>query len=631
MIKKLFHYRWFIGAFLILICVFFEIHGSSLGIYSQWLATPNIDIFGHFRPIRSDEWWVQTPLAFSQYYNDFRIFSDIVRGTATDMTMVYSQPVWDTITLFRPFQLGYLVFPIAKGLAFFWMARWIILFLVSLEFGLLIFRKNKAISLCYGISIAFAPAVQWWFAVCYLPELLIFGQLAILSLNKYLQSNGTLIRIFYCGLLFWSVVTYALSLYPAWQVTFAYIFLVCAIWVIYENNKEMVIQSKDYIILGIILIIACCLTAAYLYRSYDTVKIVKQTVYPGARFITGDNLSIIECLKLTFNYLWGILLPKYDLVNFTNNCEAARFIDFAPLGIFLVGWQWIKRKNVDLLVKLLLLILFVYYSWILFKWPAFIAKISLLSNVTGARIVLGIGFLNLLIFFRELAIHQYKIKNSFSILFSLLIGLALTYVCYAYYPIDKKIIHYILIFTSSFLVWFTVLTGRFKIFIVLYCAILLLSGGRVNPIARGTDSIYKSNLVKEIEYIAKEDKDALWIVESNNSALNNVPIMVGARTINSINAYPALDRWESIDKNKEFINVYNKYAHIYVKTSNSLKNKKFLDRGDGFEVTLSSEDLHILNVSYLLSSFDKQHYISMGLNVSELYNQNGLKIYRLNY
>ena len=628
---KLFRYRWIIGLLVILLCVIFEIHGSSIGIYSNLLSTPNVDVFGHFRPIRSDEWWVNTPLAFSQYYNNFEITSHIVRGTTTDMTMIYAQPAFDFITIFRPFLIGYLFLSPAKGLAFFWTARWIVLFLISFDFGMLLFERKKGISLCYAISIAFAPIIQWWFAVNFIAELFIFGQLGVLLLNLFIKSDKPLKQFFCCLLLIWCCVSYALSLYPAWQVSLAYVFLGCGIWILYRNNKEIQGSKKKYFALGVVLLLSCCIVTAFLIRSYDTVKIVKQKVYPGGRFLTGVNLSITNCPKLTFNYLWGILLPKFDLVRFTNNCESARFIDFAPLGIFLVGWQWVKKKKIDFLIKLLLVILVVYFSWILFKWPFIVAKLSLLSNVTGARIVLGIGFLNLLILFRELAIHRVKIKIGFATLISLFIGGALTYICYTYYPSDKKILHYVLIFISSFAIWFVTLIDKPNVFMFLFCVILLVSGGRVNPIARGTDSIYSSSLVKKIEDVARKDGSALWLVDAKNSHLNNIPIMVGARTINSINVYPALERWETIDEDKEFLRVYNKYAHIYAKTSNSIKSKKFVDYGDAFEVTLNSKDLQVLKVRYLLSSNDKQHYGSMGLNVSELYRQNELRIYRLNY
>ncbi|MBQ9441911.1 MAG: hypothetical protein IJU55_02750 [Selenomonadaceae bacterium] len=78
-----------------MLCTIFEIHGSSISIYADILQHPELSdiIFGKYRPIRSDEYVVFTPFAFSQYFTNFSLISDIVRGTATNMFMTYGQAV----------------------------------------------------------------------------------------------------------------------------------------------------------------------------------------------------------------------------------------------------------------------------------------------------------------------------------------------------------------------------------------------------------------------------------------------------------------------------------------------------------------------------------------------------------
>ena len=110
MSEKIFLHRWKIGGVLILICTIFEIHGSSIGLYSNMLNHPEISdiILGNGRPIRSDEYLVFTPFAFSQYFNNFEMLSEIVRGTETNMFMTYGQAVWHPAVIFRPAYLGFL-------------------------------------------------------------------------------------------------------------------------------------------------------------------------------------------------------------------------------------------------------------------------------------------------------------------------------------------------------------------------------------------------------------------------------------------------------------------------------------------------------------------------------------------
>lgn len=143
--EKIFTSRWIIGGVFVLLCTIFEIHGSSISIYADILQHPELSdiVFGKYRPIRSDEWIVFTPFAFSQYFTNFSLISDIVRGTATNMFMTYGQAVWHPAVIFRPAEMGFLFFDQGSGLAFFWMSRLAILFLVSLEFARVILNVEK--------------------------------------------------------------------------------------------------------------------------------------------------------------------------------------------------------------------------------------------------------------------------------------------------------------------------------------------------------------------------------------------------------------------------------------------------------------------------------------------------------
>ena len=67
--EKIFKYRYLIGILILAICVVFEISGSSIGCWNNFLdgKEKNV-ILGKSRSIRSDEWAVNTPMAFSQKF-----------------------------------------------------------------------------------------------------------------------------------------------------------------------------------------------------------------------------------------------------------------------------------------------------------------------------------------------------------------------------------------------------------------------------------------------------------------------------------------------------------------------------------------------------------------------------------
>lgn len=633
-VRAFFRFRWLLALVLLTFCVFFEIHGSSISIYSDMLGTPDINLIGKSRPIRSDEWRVNTPLAFSQYYNNFHKYSDIPRGTLTDMGTIYGQPVKDWTLIFKPFYIGYLFMSQGRGLSFFWMGRWIALFLISFEFGLLVCRRKKLWALCYAFSIAFAPLVQWWFAVNFIAELLIFGQTGVLLVNAYLKSGNYLHRLFYTLCLSWVSCSYAWSLYPAWQVPLAYVFGACALSTLIENRNNALFSKKDIALAVLYIFLTAGLLGMLLYDSRDTVKIVRNTVYPGSRFITGIGATPAKFIKYTFSYLWGIILPFTDFTQTTNNCEAARFFDLAPLGIILMFENWIKKKKADSLSVSMAVVLLFSGCWFLFKWPAPLARFTLMSNVTE-RIVIGSGLVNLILLYRALSDSDSGINESVSLVLSALFSGILPYIAYKAYPFDLHIVSHVLIMSAvSLLLWFFALRKKDIAFAVTFCLVLLVCGCTVNPVAHGTDSIYKSPVINEIHKIASSDS-GLWIV-NDNLIYNNLPIIAGARTINSINTYPALERWRGIDPEEKYSDIYNRYAHIIVKIATDSRNdaaqKKFqLNFPDSFTVILTASDLRTLQVRYILSSSIIPSFIDASVHCEEIYCYNTFRIYKLDY
>ncbi len=247
-LNRIFRYRWLIGLVLLILAVAFEINGSSLGMWNVYIPNtedPRADfIIGRNRAIRSDEWCVFTPMAISQYYNDFGITSDVLRGTETDVYMVYGQPVRDWSVIFRPFQIGYLFLSPARGLSFYWVGRFIALFLVSFEFGLLLTKRKKLLALAWSFAVTLSPVVQWWYSTNAFPDMLMYGQGIVLFMSGYIQTTPCKKRILHALGLVWLCGAYLLVIYPAWQIPFFYIFLVLGLWVILANRKDLSLSWK---------------------------------------------------------------------------------------------------------------------------------------------------------------------------------------------------------------------------------------------------------------------------------------------------------------------------------------------------------------------------------------------------
>ncbi len=328
-VESIYKWRWVIGAFVILFCTVFELHASSLSTYNVYL--PGYDynpLFGVSRAIRSDEYSVFTSMAFSQVAEGFPWFNDFYRGCLTDMAMIYGQPIKIFIMLFRPFQIGYLLFGAEKGLAFYWSSRLVICLLISIEFGKLITKKDIYLSMVYGILVAFSPVVQWWFSVNGLVEMLIFGQGALLLLNYYFETDIIKKKIGYVFGLVVCAGGYILCLYPAWQIPFFYVFLAYAIILIMEKYKSIRIEKHDILMIASGIVVLVISMVFILLQSQDTIKDVMSTVYPGERSVLGGSLNEFPSLFRS----WGnIFLPLIG--------RGFKQINVRQL-IFLISFQW---------------------------------------------------------------------------------------------------------------------------------------------------------------------------------------------------------------------------------------------------------------------------------------------------
>lgn len=68
--------------------------------------------------MRTDEYVVGTPLAFSQRYSGYSYFNDLFGNKPADMFIVKDAPVLALAELFRPFHWGHILFGSSRGLAF---------------------------------------------------------------------------------------------------------------------------------------------------------------------------------------------------------------------------------------------------------------------------------------------------------------------------------------------------------------------------------------------------------------------------------------------------------------------------------------------------------------------------------
>lgn len=600
----IYRFRWPIGIGIIILAVIFEISGTSIGMWKNFMPDGTVTddgiILGQSRPIRSDEWAVHTPMTLSQYYGGFPVFGDIFRGSSTDMYMVYGQPVMDWSIIFRPFQIGYLFLSPAKGMAFYWVGKLVMLVLVSFEMGMLITKKNKLLSLTYAAMMAFAPVVQWWFGANSFPEMLIYGQGIILCVAVYMHTSKYWQRIL-CGLGF--IIcggAYILVMYPAWQIPFFYVFLLVGIWVIIERRKEFKFSAKKDIpiIAGSAVIMGICIIAI-LIRSWETIQAVMNSVYPGDRAeIGGGGLSLL------FKYPGNAFLQIDDGGIPSNQSELSSFFDLFPIGLIISLLVIFKDKVRDKLLIFMWILELFLGAYVILGFPELLAKITLLSNSQTGRAVIALLFVNIIILIRSIAIRKSGLKIYTALPVAVVLAVAMTYYSkrLVYGEYFNKIYMIISIAALSILFFLALLNSKRmrSVFCVAMCLTMLFVGGLVNPVRSGFDIIDNNRIGQAIRNIQAENS-GVWIAENEMFMDGNFIAMNGAPALNTTNTYCNAELWEKIDPTGQYEDIYNRYAHITIKLNKDTPTTFELLGPDHIKINLNVNDLDVLGIDYILT------------------------------
>lgn len=610
----IFRRRYLLAFLVLLILIIFEINFSSLGMWAEILNSGNDKglLFGVSRSIRSDEFNVSALFNISQEHNEYRAWTDIIRGDLTDTRLVYNAPSWSIATIFRPFLWGYLILGSAKGLSFYWTVRLFAIFFASFEFMRLLTSDNRAISLFFAVTTTLSPIVQWWGYW----DGIIFGAFLVVTLHRYLHSQNIIQATLFSSILAWLCGCYILILYPAWMVPFFFIYAIIGLTILHQfviSQRSTPSYRAIYILpLLIAIILIAAAVFAVFYQSSDALEATTSTVYPGARFETGGG-----GLMLMLNYGNSILFPISQPA-YSNACEMSSIFSLFPLGTSLAIFVLIKYRNVRLLPLVVLQLVFLTYLSIGF--PSIIAKLTLFSYTPTSRMVFAAGYLELLLFsvsMKELLTQKcvaahctLKVRLLIAIgagvtslfVFRILFNGALPGYSRTIFTILVLLV--IAIFACAVLLAFlsnqTYLTTRLLLLGAL--GVVAVSGLCINPIRSGIEPITENDLAIAVSDIVSNDGDAKWIVEDSWS-LSNLLTALGAPTVGSTNMYPDHKIWNSLDPEGKYSDIYNRYAHVNIHLGAESTSFE-LNQGDLITLNLSYEDLANLDIEYLVTYRD---------------------------
>lgn len=161
--------------------------------------------------------------------------------------------------------------------------------------------------------------------------------------------------------------------------------------------------------------------------------------------------------------------------------------------------------------------------------------------------------------------------------------------------------------------------------VVAFC-VVGVAGFFVNPVQQGLGAIRESSQSAAIQEIVKDDSLGKW-VSLASAHTGQLLIANGAPTINSVNVYPDLDRWAQVDKRGNYVDVYNRYAHITVMLQELRPTSFELSSADAFTLYLDPLDLETLEVRYIYSEVELNDIAYLSNKLTLLKSGNGWFIY----
>jgi len=624
-------HRFALALGVLLFAVGLNVNGSSLAMWNRHVRNPSAHppLFGEERPIRSDEWAVFTPMTTAQSFADapWPYFNGIPRAETTDMFSVYAQPVRHPLLLFRPFLAGHLLFGFSRGLAFFWTARWLALLLAMYGLFKLLTGGDKTLSAVASFLVFLSPVVQWWGAINALAEMLIFGSLFVLCLDRVLKSGAFRNRCWPMLGMGYAAVAYFMTLYPAAMVPLAYVFGAIALWVVLRSVRSF---RPDGATLGFaaVVFMACVVSLlAYLRLSGDAFRILSRTVYPGQRFDCGGGW--LRGLALS----WGnLFFPWTSHAIETNNpFEQAMFLDFFPLGIALFAVSWSRRKRPDACSILLLAVGAVLGGYSIVGLPPWAARLSLLSRSIPPRAAVVLSFSQFLLAVRSLALLRSSPGRVAGAVLSAVFAALAALLSHFAYPTYLPPARLGLVAVVAGLSCFCLLRLRLhpKTSAAGLLALAFAAGAFVNPVQKGDAGVLDSGLARAIRGIAEKDPSP-WLVEGASFPMNQYPLLAGAPTLNAGNLYPTPDRWLRLDPEGKAKSVWNRYA---VGIRFDLKpggTPAFSLTGfDTFRIEAPNETIRQLGVRYVMSRNDLSALSNETAAYTLLDSVSGWHIYRL--
>ena len=596
---RLYRARYAVSAALLLACVALNLNNTSLFRWMMESGQPDADAFaplwGLPRSIRSDEWAVWSAMTFAQASEGYPAVSSLIAGGGVPAVWVSvgGLPALSPAAVFKPLYWGFLLLGRDRGFSLLFALRILALFHVSHELALEYTGGSRTWSLTAAFLMTFSPLVQWWFSQSP-AEILIFGQGLLLCLLRFLRaaSRGRTAACWGWSLGgAWCLGCFALVSYVPWLVSGLWVLLPAAGVLLFRGRRSL--RARE----GAMLLLPCLLTAAVLFLllrdTWPTLTAVRGSAYPGGRLITGGTPSP----ALTAGP-GALLLPWLQRAGL-NPSESAGFGLLPGCGFLLSAAGMLRKKRVDPISAALMAAEAVLALFAFVGFPAFLAKITLLSQVNRPELALGAADTVLLI--RACAGGAGLPRKA---VLPAAAGLALLWTLGARSALSVGWLPSLAAAALAGIVLLPLLSRKASPAAVWTLILFTALGGVfVNPLQQGLACVDQLETVRSLRACppAEAGETEVWLAEGAWPE-TNLPLLAGKRTVGCTQPYPNPDFWAGVDPDGAYRDCYNRFANCSVVLTETEPTSFSVAVQDQLTIRLNPADLPVLGVTRLMTS-----------------------------
>jgi len=329
------------------------------------------------RPIRSDEWIVLTPL-----------FQTAVRGGFSTVNQIspyheslkgfWALPILDWSLVFKPQLWGFWALPPAYAYSLYFAVLWTT-FLAGYAILLRQLGVNIWLAALGSACLFFSAFVQvWWTSnaptFAFAPWPLIAFLLPIRAWLKL-------------PLLFWVSAVWVFGLvYPPFMISGAFALAVLLL----AFRRDALTPGN----IAVAIVALAALGASFILYFGDYIQTMRETVYPGQRYVSGGGVEWTRLLSHLFPFLTTIQFTP--LLANSNECEIAVVSTLLPLTMLcFVDYRSLRKaledNRIDFWIAAAGLALMLI--WMVVPVPASTGRILLWTQVPPTRMMWGFGLL----------------------------------------------------------------------------------------------------------------------------------------------------------------------------------------------------------------------------------------------